>query len=674
MRTLTFASLAVLLAACGAPGGSGGIDFSGALDFAVTPPDLSPKPCAVDNDCRDPQSPRCDAASGMCVSCLPTADNCPVKDYCIKMNGVYQCLPGCKVDGDCAALAPDLGAGDGGAGASYACCGHVCTNVSIDTANCGKCGTACAPGGSCCSGGCSDTTKDVANCGACGTACASQNATWACTASKCAVTGCTGSNKDCNGNAGDGCEVDVSSDPKNCTACGMACSLPNAVAACMNGCAIQSCAAGYADCDKMVQNGCEVFLHGDLNNCGACGSVCAPQNAVPACAMGLCKVGACVQGFADCDKMAANGCEVNTLGDVANCGYCGSKCAALQNATPACLMGTCGVGACAMGFGDCDGLPGNGCEVSFTTDVTNCGGCGMICPAPVNGVAGCAMGACSVASCTGTYKDCNGLVGDGCEVDSKSDPNNCGACGMKCAGFPNAMPACDGSACTIGTCNAGYKDCDNKPQNGCETHTDADANNCGACGNVCKPVINGSGGCANGACGVGACSGTFKDCDGQPNNGCEVDTSTDNKNCGACGNACPQGQFCGGGKCGAAAVVGVWGGITWYKVPVAGQMTDPNIYAACKASGFNVPCQTNQGGGCGYNDNLCKQNTPESSCGNPMLGLATAICGTTPPSCGPLNGVYTYMGTHWVGGCGADQGVWCSQGNSVANKFALCIQ
>ena len=40
------------------------------------------------------------------------------------------------------------------------------------------------------------------------------------------------------------------------------------------------CLAGFADCDGDQTNGCEVALGVDAQNCGSCGNVCAPANAM----------------------------------------------------------------------------------------------------------------------------------------------------------------------------------------------------------------------------------------------------------------------------------------------------------------------------------------------------------------------------------------------------------
>jgi hypothetical protein len=111
-------------------------------------------------------------------------------------------------------------------------------------------------------------------------------------------------------------------------------------------------------------------------------------------------------------------------------------------------------------------------------------------------------------------------------------------------------------------------------------------------------------------------------------------------------------------------------GYNWYKVPVAGTMTDDNIRAACEAMGLSVPCQAS--GACFFNDPYCMPQTAENSCGDPMLALSTALCAKGPSQCAALNNVFTYMGNKWQGGCGAGAG-WCIPGNTQQNKLALCV-
>lgn len=53
---------------------------------------------------------------------------------------------------------------------------------------------------------------------------------------------------------------------------------------------------------------------------------------------------------------------------------------------------------------------------------------------PVSGGVGiCTSGICSVASCTGTFEDCDSDFATGCEVDTRTNAAHCGGCGMPCS-------------------------------------------------------------------------------------------------------------------------------------------------------------------------------------------------------------------------------------------------
>jgi hypothetical protein len=100
--------------------------------------------------------------------------------------------------------------------------------------------------------------------------------------------------------------------------------------------------------------------------------------------------------------------------------------------------------------------------------------------------------------------------------------------------------------------------------NGCEANLQTDAANCGKCGAGCGPglscvagictcvqcnIPHASASCANNACMFQSCNPGWANCDGSLADGCEVDTTSDPKNCGGCNNACPSGQFCVSGAC-----------------------------------------------------------------------------------------------------------------------------
>ena len=258
--------------------------------------------CISDGDCKNSGTPRCDVTSNTCVTCLPANDNCPSGQYCV----VESCMAGCKGDNDCMGATPRCSLGT-----------HTCV-ACVDDTSCAlgqicmsqKCvagcdgNHACQAGLGCCAGGCISVLSDAKNCGACGNACPSGN-------------GCCG-----------GACVPFNT-TTNCGACGNACpDIANGSRACTaNACAVGGCNGSFLDCDKKIDNGCEVNGASDAMNCGACGAACGPTvtNGTAQCASGVCNL-TCSTGFKDCNSKASDGCEINVLTDVKNCGTCGNAC------------------------------------------------------------------------------------------------------------------------------------------------------------------------------------------------------------------------------------------------------------------------------------------------------------------------------------------------------------
>ncbi len=392
--------------------------------------------CKTDNDCSG-QTPRCDTNSGLCVACLPVNDNCPQGFVCNQVNGTYTCAMGCKTAADCPA-------GDGGA-QNMACCNQVCVDLNSDGKHCGDCNTDCG-NQACCAGFCSDVTSDLANCGGCGRQCTGGNASWMCAQSMCVPT-CKANFGDCDGNPGNGCETNLLMDVNNCKACGTPCTLANANNACTNGaCGIASCKAGYANCNNQAGDGCEIFTDGDANNCGACGNVCNLAHAMSGCVAGKCVITGCLAGFSNCNNLDGDGCEAATSSDVNNCGNCGMKCNGIPNGTPSCVNSGC-VPVCSAGFRDCNGIYADGCEANLNTDVANCGGCGRACSGANVAAKTCAGGLCT-STCAAGFGNCIRPVApnadDGCETNTTNDKNNCGGCGVAC----QVNFSCANSMCT----------------------------------------------------------------------------------------------------------------------------------------------------------------------------------------------------------------------------------
>ena len=168
---------------------------------------------------------------------------------------------------------------------------------------------------------------------------------------------------------------------------------------------------------------------------------------------------------------------------------------------------------------------------SFDASTPEPGGCASTCGDVEHGTAACQVGMCVIISCEPGYADCDGDRG-GCETSTRT-PVNCGACGVACGDLPNAVASCESGSCEVADCHAGFNDCDDVPDNGCETPIDT-LTDCGACGVPC-----GKNGCAGGVCTAIDCSGTpgSADCDGDELS-CEINTLTDLAHCGGCDAPC----------------------------------------------------------------------------------------------------------------------------------------
>jgi hypothetical protein len=329
-----------------------------------------------------------DPSDGCEVDTSSSAANCGrCGATCNPPNGTAACVAGACTVGAC-----NDGFGDCNNNPMDGCE----TNTRTSTTHCGRCMNECParpngfPGcvaGACvvsCTAGfadCNDVDTDgcetntrtsTANCGACGRECMASGGTASCQSSVCRVAGCDAGRGDCDGVSANGCEVDVTSAVAHCGGCGMACApRANASSTCAAGACGLACNAGFGDCDRSIDNGCEVNTTNTVAHCGGCGMMCGLANATAGCASSACTVAACDTGYGDCDGTAANGCEVDVRSSAANCGTCGRACT-YANATGVCRGGTCAMGACNAGFSDCDYNPANGCETAGACVYASC--------------------------------------------------------------------------------------------------------------------------------------------------------------------------------------------------------------------------------------------------------------------------------------------------------------
>jgi len=140
-------------------------------------------------------------------------------------------------------------------------------------------------------------------------------------------------------------------------------------------------------------------------------------------------------------------------------------------------------------------------------------------------------GECSwdACACGSGQHECAGLCVDNNSVDH-CGPTSCTACEAPEGG----SATCDGRTCSA-QCPRGQTECA-----GVCVNLTTDNANCGTCGNSCS-ALSARLQCSNGVC----CVAGRTSCDGET---C-VNTLTDANHCGTCGNACAVGQACSGGTC-----------------------------------------------------------------------------------------------------------------------------
>ena len=167
----------------------------------------------------------------------------------------------------------------------------------------------------------------------------------------------------------------------NCGDCNVKCTALNGTNTCTNSACVPVCDPGYASCDTNPNNGCEVQISSDLNNCGGCGNICSEPNSQTSCSSGSCEILACFSQYYNLDGDPTNGCEYHCEFAVPSAEVCDGK------------------------DNDCDGVIDDGFDK--LNDPNNCGNSCSVCGSSTGGLC------------------CNGV----CRSASTSD---CGACGQSC--------------------------------------------------------------------------------------------------------------------------------------------------------------------------------------------------------------------------------------------------
>jgi Stigma-specific protein, Stig1 len=389
---------------------------------------------------------------------------------------------------------------------------------------------------------------------------------------------------------------------------------------CINGVCVHKAHVSCSDSSQCASgqtcvNGICVRLTGapcsDTTDCPLPNQVCVSGVCVnPPATPGQCQL----QGKSFCDVGIKYCADLQK--DNENCGACGKECP---------IGTTCTLGQC-----KCDDPNEvlcplrNQCTNVMDSDRNNCGACGKFCGGTCvageckactsstqcpNGE-GCSMGICGPCTadseCSVSGQVCvsgtcvcppgkqvqNGVCVDICPAGEHFD-REAGKCVPDSCPIPLAVSNHNPNAVSAAASTSGIE-C-----NGQCVDTSTDVKNCGSCGNDCttQAPTNTDASCNGGTC-TFSCKTGFTSCNGQ----C-VDTSTfqtDPNNCGACGNVCPSGQTCQNGSCQPQCPSG--------QTLCNGQCIDPNT--AFQSDPKN----------CGACGNVCPPTTPACQSGQCVCG------------------------------------------------------
>ncbi|NOY94442.1 MAG: hypothetical protein GXP55_24970 [Deltaproteobacteria bacterium] len=491
---------------------------------------------------------------------------------------------------------------------------------------------------------------------------------------------CNGVDDDCDGMVDEG--IDLATDPLNCGSCNTVCGGDHATAGCERGVCTLECDAGFEDCDGDPSNGCEADLTA-ATNCGSCSTIC--NGSTPLCVRGTSAlecVAECPAGTTLCSATCA---DLDT--SLSHCGACGAACAPAHS-TAACVAGVCGVGSCDVGFADCDGDPSNGCEADLSL-ASQCGVCGRVCP----GATPYCVGSPGSYSCTNgcsdglrggdeTDIDCGGLLCPACRSGS--------ACGRDadCAG----TAVCNAGRCAAcGECEAGATD--SRSCGLCGTQTRSCGASCSwggwsSCGGegVCTP-----GTLQNQAC--GNCGNQSRTC----STSCQWPGWSSCSGGGVCSPGATQSQACGNcgsqiRNCSGGCFWNPYGACTGEGACAPGSKTSSGCFNSCQTmtcgSSCSWPAAPDSCTGCSCSTaNQCGFSCPSgfhptsrfysSSCGTccsdnssrcaPDCGSTFTQCNFTCPS-GYHATSYFYSSS--CGTCCADNSARCAL--NAGSNFNVC--
>ena len=231
------------------------------------------------------------------------------------------------------------------------------------------------------------------------------------------------------------------------------CALDHATATCsaVGQCAVDACSTGFANCNNDAKDGCEADLS-KVETCGSCTTKC--DAAAPLCS-GSNGTYQCVTGCtAPTSTLCGTQCvDVNT--NASHCSACMMACPTKANGDPVCASRMCDF-TCHNGYHKCTATQ----TCASNTDINACGDTCKKCDVPTNGRVNCTAGDCAV-TCNTNYHPCTVNNVTTCADDNSAATCGTTSCTPCPAPIdPNADPAptCVNKTCGF-KCKAGFNLC-----------------------------------------------------------------------------------------------------------------------------------------------------------------------------------------------------------------------
>ena len=492
---------------------------------------------------------------------------------------------------------------------------------------------------------CQDLNQDKEHCGKCSTKC---NKDESCYNGQCVVNECANGQTLCDVEGKAECRYTMSEDAAHCGACNYVCSahpLKNAKSnSCIDGQCQYVCDDNFTNIGGATAStiNCVDFMT-DSNHCGKKDNVCKDGNV---CIGGHCKANPCTNSSETaCLVGEENKCFNINATNKEHCGACNYKCSEhkVTNATSdVCKAGKCQY-TCNTGFVNVGG--------GATADTIKC-------IDPRNDYNHCGK------LDANTYEDCSKKPGTKCVdgVCTFNCPTGQQVCGTHCLNFTELNI----DKCNNGTlvCLKDFENVDGKVENGCEVNLKTDSNNCGIKGKKCE-----NGYCNNGTCQTTNCPQNELPCG--ENGACENVVNNVN-HCGYCGNTCSgTTSVCSNRKCVECVDDGQCSGDKKRCNNLSGICQECLISDHCEIqNSLYVSCEV---GSC--NLIACKSGFHKSEDGKSCAEDSPKACGSTISDCTEIansNEVACNAGNCEVKTCSGDNHVSADKKSCVQNSKEAC--